>query len=81
MDECICTVCGYTYDPAKGDPDSGVEPGTAVKDIPADWVCPVCGVTKDEFEAQQAKKIIDAEQSFLAANKVRSQRNYIYQLN
>ena len=57
MDECICTVCGYTYDPAQGDPDSGVEPGTTFKDIAADWVCPVCGATKEEFEAQQAKKI------------------------
>ena len=81
MDECICTVCGYTYDPAKGDPDSGVEPGTAFKDIPADWVCPVCGVTKDEFEAQQAKKIIGAYQTALAANFVCSQRNYIYHWN
>ena len=52
MDECICTVCGYTYDPAQGDPDSSVEPGTPFKDIAADWVCPVCGATKEEFEAQ-----------------------------
>ena len=43
-------VCGYIYDPAVGDPDSGIAPGTAFKDIPDDWVCPVCGVSKDEFE-------------------------------
>jgi len=45
-----CPVCGYIYDPAVGDPDSGIAPGTAFKDIPDDWVCPVCGVSKDEFE-------------------------------
>jgi len=45
-----CTVCGYTYDPQKGDSDGGIEPGTAFEDIPEDWVCPVCGVGKDKFE-------------------------------
>lgn len=45
-----CTVCGYIYDPAVGDVDSGVEPGTAWEDIPADWTCPHCGVSKDMFE-------------------------------
>ena len=45
-----CTVCGYIYDPEKGDPDSGIKPGTAFKDIPDDWVCPVCGAAKDQFE-------------------------------
>lgn len=46
-----CGVCGYVYDPEKGDPDSGIAPGTAFEDIPEDWVCPVCGVAKDQFEA------------------------------
>lgn len=45
-----CTVCGYVYDPAKGDEDGGIAPGTAFEDIPDDWVCPVCGVGKDQFE-------------------------------
>lgn len=45
-----CTVCGYIYDPAHGDPDSGIKPGTAFADIPDDWVCPLCGVGKDKFE-------------------------------
>ncbi len=45
-----CTVCGYIYDPEKGDPDSGIKPGTRFEDIPDDWVCPVCGVGKDQFE-------------------------------
>lgn len=45
-----CTVCEYVYDPAQGDPDNGVDPGTAWENLPADWVCPVCGVDKDMFE-------------------------------
>lgn len=49
----VCSVCGYVYDPAQGDPDSGVAPGTAFEDIPEDWVCPVCGVGKDQFEVEE----------------------------
>jgi len=45
-----CTVCGYIYDPELGDPDSGVAPGTPFEEIPDDWLCPVCGVGKSEFE-------------------------------
>lgn len=46
-----CTICGYIYDPETGDPDGGIAAGTAFEDIPSDWVCPVCGVGKDDFEA------------------------------
>lgn len=46
-----CSICGYVYDPAVGDPDSDIGPGTAFEDIPEDWVCPVCGVGKDQFES------------------------------
>jgi flavin reductase (DIM6/NTAB) family NADH-FMN oxidoreductase RutF/rubredoxin len=46
-----CLMCGYVYDPAVGDPDNGVEAGTAFEDLPNDWVCPECGAGKDEFEA------------------------------
>ena len=49
MDKYVCP-CGYVYDPAVGDPDNGVAPGTAWEDVPADWVCPVCGLSKDMFE-------------------------------
>lgn len=49
MKKYVCDVCGYVYDPAKGDPDNGVQPGTAFEDLPADWVCPECGAGKDEF--------------------------------
>jgi acyl-CoA dehydrogenase len=44
-----CTICGYVYDPVKGDPDGGIEPGTRFDDIPSDWVCPVCGADKSQF--------------------------------
>ena len=50
MKKYLCTVCGYIYDPTDGDPDNGVAPGTAFEDIPEDWVCPVCGVPKEDFE-------------------------------
>jgi rubredoxin/flavin reductase (DIM6/NTAB) family NADH-FMN oxidoreductase RutF len=46
-----CNICGYIYDPAEGDPENGVEAGTAFDDLPDDWVCPECGAGKDEFEA------------------------------
>ena len=45
-----CTVCHWEYDPQAGDPDSGIAPGTAFEDIPSDWVCPICGVGKEDFE-------------------------------
>ena len=41
--------CGYVYDPALGDPENGVAPGTEWEDVPEDWVCPLCGVGKDQF--------------------------------
>lgn len=50
MDKYECTVCGYVYDPEEGDPENNIEPGTAFKDLPEDWVCPVCGAEKSEFE-------------------------------
>ena len=50
MDKYKCTVCGYIYDPASGDPDNSVPAGTSWDKVPADWVCPNCGVGKDMFE-------------------------------
>ena len=44
-----CTVCAYLYDPEQGDPEHGVEPGTAFEDLPEDYLCPVCGVGKELF--------------------------------
>ena len=51
MEKYRCTVCGYVYDPAVGDPDNGVAAGTAFADLPAGWCCPECGAGKDAFEA------------------------------
>ena len=45
-----CTGCGYVYDPELGDPDGGVPPGMPFEKLPDDWVCPVCGLGKDQFE-------------------------------
>ena len=50
MEKWKCSVCGYVYDPAVGDPDSSIAPGTPFEQIPDDWTCPVCGVGKDSFE-------------------------------
>lgn len=44
-----CTICGYIYDPVEGDPPAGIPPGTAFEDIPDDWTCPICGVSKSDF--------------------------------
>jgi rubredoxin len=44
-----CLVCGWIYDPATGDPEGGIAPGTAFEDIPDNWVCPLCGVDKTNF--------------------------------
>ncbi|MEW5706355.1 MAG: rubredoxin [Actinomycetota bacterium] len=44
-----CTVCGYIYDPAVGDPDSGIKPGTSFEELPDDWSCPMCGADKASF--------------------------------
>ena len=53
MDRYVCTVCGYVYDPADGDPDNGIDPDTKFEDLPDDWTCPICGATKDQFEKEQ----------------------------
>ena len=50
MDKYICTVCEYIYDPELGDPENGIAPGTSFEDLPDDWVCPLCGVGKEDFE-------------------------------
>ena len=53
MEKWECMVCGYVYDPAVGDPDSDIAPGTPFEDLPDDWVCPQCGATKDMFEKKE----------------------------
>ena len=50
MAKFVCSVCGYEYDEAVGDPDNGIAPGTLFADLPEDFVCPLCGGGKDQFE-------------------------------
>jgi len=52
MDRYICEVCGYIYDPKKGDPDNGIAPGTKFEDLPDTWVCPICGASKEAFHKE-----------------------------
>ena len=52
MDKYVCSVCGYVYNPEKGDPNNGVAAGTKFADVPDDWTCPVCGAAKSQFEKQ-----------------------------
>ena len=53
MEKYVCSICGYVYDPEIGDPENGVEPGTAFTDVPADWLCPECGAGKDLFSPDE----------------------------
>ena len=50
MTKYSCTVCGWIYDPGEGDPEGGIKPGVPFEDLPNDYVCPVCGASKDQFE-------------------------------
>ncbi|MCS7096535.1 MAG: rubredoxin [Candidatus Bathyarchaeota archaeon] len=53
MDRWECEICGYIYDPEAGDPDNGVMPGTPFEALPENWVCPVCGASKDKFKIKR----------------------------
>ncbi|MBI5749213.1 MAG: rubredoxin [Nitrospinae bacterium] len=53
MEKWECMVCGYVYNPADGDPDGDISPGTSFEDLPEDWVCPDCGVGKDKFKKME----------------------------
>lgn len=52
MQKYICGVCGWVYDPAEGFPEQGIKPGTSFDDLPDDFLCPLCGVGKDEFSPE-----------------------------
>ena len=47
----VCTICGYVYDEEAGDPDNNIEPNTSWEDLTDDFVCPLCGASKEAFEA------------------------------
>lgn len=53
MEKYVCNVCGYIYDPAIGDHDSGYEPGTSFEKLPENWECPICGVDKKDFSTYE----------------------------
>ncbi|MBD3344206.1 MAG: rubredoxin [Chitinivibrionales bacterium] len=53
MKKYVCNACGYVYDPEIGDPDNGIDAGTAFENLPDDWTCPECGVDKSEFSPQE----------------------------
>ena len=49
----VCELCGYEYDPVAGDPDNGIDPETEFDELASDWVCPLCGAGKEDFETQE----------------------------
>ena len=53
MSKYVCELCDYVYDPAIGDPDNNIPPGTPFADLPDDWLCPVCGAEKSEFQEEK----------------------------
>ena len=53
MQKYVCILCGYIYDPEAGDEDGGIAPGVSFENLPDDWVCPLCGAGKDEFELSE----------------------------
>ncbi|MES2229096.1 MAG: FAD-dependent oxidoreductase [Pseudomonadota bacterium] len=71
----ICRACGLVYDEAKGDADSGLAPGTRFDDIPDDWACPLCGVTKADFEPHDAQPVSRRAASAARGAPARTQRH------
>lgn len=57
MAKYVCSICGYIYDETAGNPESGIAPGTKWKDVPEDWVCPLCGATKDDFKEEATSSL------------------------
>jgi len=53
MKKYVCTVCTYVYDPEVGDPENGIPAGTPFEQLPSDWVCPICGADKSQFEEEE----------------------------
>ena len=70
MQKYVCDVCGYVYDPAEGDPEGGVDAGTAFEDVPTDWICPICGAPKSEFSKEDQSHPVDV------IDKKRSYKEY-----
>ena len=54
----VCALCGYEYNPETGDPENDIAPGTDFEDLAEDWVCPLCGAGKDDFEVVDRKSVV-----------------------
>ena len=52
----ICELCGYVYNPSEGDPENGIAPNTDFEDLPDDWVCPLCGASKEDFSKEETEE-------------------------
>ena len=52
----ICELCGYVYNPSEGDPENGIAPNTDFEDLPDDWVCPLCGASKEDFSTEETEE-------------------------
>ena len=76
MQKWECQVCGHIYDPAEGDPDSGIAPGTAFEDLPDDWVCPECGAEKSDFEPLKEKNQESAKEETTPKVSVKSMQKW-----
>ena len=57
----VCALCGYEYDPRRGDEDNAIDPGTDFEDLGEDWVCPLCGAGKEDFETVESESDDDEE--------------------
>lgn len=58
----VCELCGYEYDPTKGDLENGIEENTDFEDLPSDWVCPLCGASKEDFIEELTEESEDADE-------------------
>lgn len=61
MKKYVCTICGYIYDEAIGNPEGGVSPGTKWEDVSANWTCPLCGAIKDDFKENEISSKSDVQ--------------------
>ncbi|MGO9139341.1 MAG: rubredoxin [Syntrophales bacterium] len=52
MEKYVCSICGYVYDPAEGDKEGNIPPGVPFDKLPDEWVCPICGAGKEEFNPE-----------------------------
>jgi len=73
-----CLICGYVYDPSVGDPEHGIAPGTPFDELPADWVCPVCGAPRDMFKKSETIAPPPAQQSKHLVKEYKNQDIIVY---